>query len=125
MNRWIAPTICLALCAVAAPAASLPEEHIIKAPITFHIEQRTTTPLLVSDRPYEDFRVNYMNVIRDGKDWHMWYEAYDHNYTNDSDGYLCYAHSNDGVKWEKPNLGLVEYGGNRDNNIVIADGRGT
>ena len=68
----------------------------------------------------EDFQIAYPNVIRDGKVWHIWYEAYDHNYKNDADGYLCYARSENGVKWEKPSLGLVEYGGNRDNNIVIA-----
>jgi hypothetical protein len=31
---------------------------------------------------------------------------------------ICYATSKDGIKWTKPNLGLVEYNGNKDNNIV-------
>ena len=31
---------------------------------------------------------------------------------------LCLAKSKDGYHWEKPNLGLVEYGGNKDNNLV-------
>lgn len=31
---------------------------------------------------------------------------------------LCYAESKDGFHWIKPNLGLVEFEGNRDNNIV-------
>ena len=92
----------------------------MRATPRFRVEQRTTAPLLVSDRPYEDFQISYLNVIRDGKVWHMWYEAYDHNYKTDADGYLCYARSTDGVDWEKPSLGQVEYGGNRDNNIVIA-----
>jgi hypothetical protein len=87
---------------------------------TFRIEQRSTKPMLVSDRPYEDFQIGCVNVIREGKVWHMWYSAYDHNYKTDADGYLCYARSADGLKWEKPNLGLVEYGGNKDNNILIA-----
>ncbi len=91
-----------------------------KDPSSLRIEQRTTEPMLVSDRPYEDFQIAYPNVIRDGGAWHMWYEAYDHNYKSDADGYLCYARSKDGVTWEKPDLGLVEYGGNKNNNIVIA-----
>ena len=33
-------------------------------------------------------------------------------------GRLCYAVSGDGVNWEKPSLGLVEYQGSKDNNIV-------
>ena len=31
---------------------------------------------------------------------------------------VCYATSKDGVKWHKPDLGLVEYNGNKQNNIV-------
>ena len=31
---------------------------------------------------------------------------------------ICYATSKDGLNWEKPNLGLVEYNGSKDNNIV-------
>ena len=30
----------------------------------------------------------------------------------------CYAESGDGVAWEKPRLGLEEFGGSRDNNLV-------
>ena len=33
-------------------------------------------------------------------------------------GHLAYAESSDGVNWERPNLGLFEYAGSRDNNIV-------
>jgi len=36
----------------------------------------------------------------------------------------CYAVSRDGVHWEKPNLGLVEYNGSKENNIVdLLEGR--
>jgi hypothetical protein len=34
---------------------------------------------------------------------------------------LCYAISQDGLNWEKPILGLVEYHGSRDNNILLED----
>ena len=34
---------------------------------------------------------------------------------------IGYATSNDGVFWERPNLGLVEYEGSRDNNLVLLD----
>ena len=33
-------------------------------------------------------------------------------------GRLCYAESADGVHWERPNLGLVEFRGSGDNNIL-------
>ena len=32
--------------------------------------------------------------------------------------YLCMAMSKDGVKWDKPSLGLVEFKGSKDNNMV-------
>jgi len=32
---------------------------------------------------------------------------------------LCLATSSDGIHWERPNLGIVEFNGSRDNNIVI------
>jgi predicted GH43/DUF377 family glycosyl hydrolase len=31
---------------------------------------------------------------------------------------ICYATSKDGINWEKPGLGLVEYNGSKNNNIV-------
>jgi hypothetical protein len=31
---------------------------------------------------------------------------------------ICYAESDDGLVWRKPELGLIEYGGDRRNNIV-------
>ena len=34
---------------------------------------------------------------------------------------IGYATSDDGVFWERPNLGLIEYKGSRDNNLVMLD----
>ena len=34
---------------------------------------------------------------------------------------IGYATSDDGVFWERPNLGLIEYEGSRDNNLVMLD----
>jgi hypothetical protein len=36
----------------------------------------------------------------------------------------CYAESKDGVHWTKPNLGLVDWEGSKENNIIL-DGLGT
>ena len=35
--------------------------------------------------------------------------------------YSCLANSEDGINWERPNLGLVDYDGSTDNNIVPPD----
>jgi len=84
------------------------------------ILERTAAPMMVSEAPWEDMCLSWCTVLRVGKQWHLWYESFDQKYKLDSDGYLCYARSKDGVKWERPRLGLVEYGGNRDNNILIS-----
>ena len=51
----------------------------------------------------------------------MWYEGanyyWDHNV-------VCYAKSGDGIHWEMPNLGLIEYNGSKVNNIVFEKGIG-
>jgi len=86
------------------------------------ISDRTAEPLLKADQPWEDFCVGYCQVIRlDGR-WMMWYASYDHRYRNDSDGFLCYAESIDGLHWTKPVLGIIAYDGSNKNNIVLADG---
>ena len=41
-----------------------------------------------------------------------------HNGFNSGILKICYATSTDGIHWEKPNLGLVEYNGNKNNNII-------
>ena len=46
-------------------------------------------------------------------------DPYDYYGDPNGDGSkLCLATSKDGVNWEKPNLGKVEYKGSRDNNIL-------
>jgi hypothetical protein len=72
----------------------------------------------------------YGSVIKiDGK-YHMWYtaasrgkqEAATNQVAKDVSYWrVAYAESDDGVKWTKPKLGLVEYGGNKDNNLVAMD----
>jgi hypothetical protein len=92
----------------------------VEHPPKLRIERRTDAPLLVADQPHEDYCIGYCTVIREAGRWRMWYEAYDHTYRTDADGYLCYAESGDGVRWSKPELDLVEVNGSRSNNVLIS-----
>ena len=38
---------------------------------------------------------------------------------------LAYARSKDGVHWEKPSLGLVDWRGSRENNLLFQYAHGT
>jgi len=83
------------------------------------IEQRTVKPLFTCQEKWEGAFISYISVVRDKNAWHMWYESFDGAPRNDVQRLLCYARSRDGVRWERPNLGLVEYGGNKNNNILM------
>jgi hypothetical protein len=102
----------------AAPAAKGPSAKSA-SPLHVVVRERTEKPLLISDQPWEDYCIAYANVIREGDMWRMWYTAFDHTYRDDRDSCFCYAFSHDGVHWEKPNLGMKDYDGNRDNNILV------
>lgn len=111
--------ILLAGCAAAASVCAQDANSPERAPV-FRIQDRSEEAVLRADKPWENHCVNGATVIREGDRWRMWYGAYDKNYKRDDDASLCYAESTDGAHWTKPNLGLVEYQGNKDNNILIS-----
>ena len=51
----------------------------------------------------------------------MWYEGASYYWTHNV---VAYAYSRDGINWELPNLGLFEYQGSKNNNIVFHRGGG-
>ena len=60
--------------------------------------------------------VYYGSVRRVGDELWMWYLGQGSD--NEWFQRICLATSKDGYHWEKPKLGLVEYRGSRDNNLV-------
>src|SRR5207344_239901 len=67
------------------------------------------------DRPWEQLMISfYTTVIEENGKLRLWYICRDAaNVPN-----LAYAESVDGVTWSKPNLGIVDYHGSTDNNLV-------
>lgn len=66
----------------------------------------------------------YGSVLREGGKFRMWYVAFDDDSANkvaSARWRPAYAESTDGVTWTKPNLGLVEFRGSRDNNLILTD----
>ena len=81
--------------------------------------------ILEIDRPWEENKFNFMDlrlhVTKEGDLFRMWYSAYP-KFPSGSQPFsriLCYAESDDGIRWRKPNLGLCEWEGSRENNIII------
>ncbi|MDZ4852500.1 MAG: hypothetical protein SGI77_24690 [Pirellulaceae bacterium] len=63
----------------------------------------------------------YGSVIRENGKFRMWYVAYDDDAENrvaTSRWRAAYAESDNGVNWRKPDLGLVTYHGNKNNNLI-------
>jgi len=69
-------------------------------------------PILVRDQPWETACWFYGTALHDGEKFQMWYRASFEPFA------LGYAESRDGLRWIKPKLGLVEFGGTRENNII-------
>jgi hypothetical protein len=77
----------------------------------------------ICDKPWEGASCAYMKVFQDGDLYRMYYRGSDVVYTKE--GYssphpevACYAESRDGIHWTKPELGLFEYQGSKENNII-------
>ncbi len=67
----------------------------------------------------------YGTVIRVGDEFRMWYLGIGDREGEDGKAHdlqVCYATSRDGIHWEKPDLGLVSYGGSTANNRVRMNG---
>lgn len=70
------------------------------------------------DRPWEGNECFYHTVFRDGNVLRMYYLGA-HSGADPNHHVICYAESGDGIRWTKPELGLVEFNGSKKNNIIL------
>jgi len=78
---------------------------------------------IVHDQPWEGSNCHYHTVFQDGDMYRMYYRGTHLDVTGDKvkqthPQVVCYAESKDGVRWTKPELGLVEFDGSMKNNII-------
>lgn len=102
--------------------------------MTGRAEQRLHHPqpqeiVIEHDAPWEGSGSGYHSLFKDGDIYRLYYKAWHlegsqkNPYTGDADAHrLCYAESNDGIHWRKPELGLFAFNGSKANNIVIPTG---
>ena len=77
--------------------------------------------VLVTDKPWEGNTSAYYTIFQDGDLYRMYYRGshYDTEAKKATHPEVtCYAESKDGIHWTKPNLGLFEFEGSKQNNIV-------
>ena len=105
----------------------LVDDHLVakaeNARLRLH-KPRAEEVALAMDRPWEGPGSGvYSTVFKDGGIYRMYYRATAPDNVGGDHGesqFTCCAESPDGVAWERKNLGLAEFRGNRDNNIVVA-----
>ncbi len=93
-------------------------ERLEGASIRYHQPVKDKRPVLVPDRPWEADNLNWILGgpiwCRERQRWQLWYTG-----GKTSDGIVpLYAESADGLTWEKPAIGLVEWQGSKENNII-------
>ena len=104
----------------------LVDNHLIES--MEDVEQKLHPPsprevAIVHDEPWEGNSSGYHTVFRDGDLYRMYYRGHQYRVEEDYFGHarrevICYAESKDGIHWEKPELGLVEFEGSKANNII-------
>ena len=95
---------------------------------------RSAGNVLPLDEPWEGNTSAYFNLFRDGDLYRMYYRGSNlaeyalhallqegEKVLEDHPAVIAYAESRDGIHWAKPSLGLSEFQGSQDNNIVRMD----
>ena len=97
--------------------------------LTLNPPRKTYERSLISEHKWEELGVGYSTVLKDGDVYRMWYacsgegdqEAGERPRTTN----WCYATSKNGIEWHKPDLGLLDFQGSTQNNIVLKNFMGT
>jgi len=85
---------------------------------------------IVHDAPWEGSGSGYHTVFQDGDLYRMYHRGSHLDVTPGKlnsgrhQPFYCYAESDDGIHWRKPELGIVEFDGSKENNIIL-EGLGT
>lgn len=117
----------------------------VELKVAIPVKDAKNNPLFIQDMPWE-IRIDngYPNVIYDSQNqiFHCYYtlftedkdtegttlqERMERNYRPRMDRVtsLAYARSKDGIHWEKPSLGLVDWRGSKENNLLFRYAHGT
>jgi len=86
--------------------------------VRLSVQQASLSNVLMrAEKPWEAGEVSPFCVIREGDVLKLWYYA-----SPGGEGaatYVAYAESADGFRWDRPELGIMVFGGSRDNNLLL------
>ena len=98
------------------------------------LERRLHRPVpqdvaLVTDQPWEGNASGMVAVFQDEGLYRMFYRGLQFELEGEKDvrqphpEFTCYAESEDGINWHRPELGLIEFQGSKKNNIIWNGGQ--
>ncbi len=74
------------------------------------------------DKPWEGAFSGYVTVIKEDAKYFLYYRGIPEAGNDGSkDEVTCYAESDDGIHWSRPNLGIHKVAGTFENNVILAD----
>lgn len=79
---------------------------------------------IVIDKPWESPHIAYVVIVNDvnaaGKKlFRMYYRSMTNKRNTGTPSYSGYAESDDGITWRKPALGIINFKGSKENNLVF------
>ena len=95
-------------------------ERLDNARLTAH-EPRYEGKVVMFDKPWEGKFSFYSTVIKDGATYRLYYRGLPKAEHDTGWESLCYAESDDGIHWRKPNLGVLEVKCVKKNNVIITN----
>jgi poly(3-hydroxybutyrate) depolymerase len=94
--------------------------------LRFELHQpRLAERVLEFDKPWENRpHCGYVTVFQDDDRYRMYYNCnLDPKTPYGRNQATCYAESRDGVHWTKPTLGIIEFNGSKENNMILRGDR--
>ncbi len=85
--------------------------------LTVHQPQRQEVAAEFGELPWDGDSAGYFTIMYDGERYHMYYHAWGQNSGEPLS--IAYLTGTDGIHWERPNLGICEFRGSKENNIVM------
>ena len=92
-------------------------DFVTDAPMGVELDVREaekSAPVFMGETPWERRTFFSVQVKKENGKFKMWYAASGEEAGQSA---LCYAESDDGFEWHRPNLGLIEYRGSTQNNM--------
>jgi hypothetical protein len=76
--------------------------------------------VLTTDKPWEGYHSAYYTIFKDASKYRLYYRGSAAKVDKSEQQFTCYAESDDGIHFVRPNLGFYEFDGSKENNILFS-----